>query len=80
MSELTLKPPAQFNFRQKQAWPDWIERFETYRLATGLIEKGEPQQIAVLIYTMGQKAKKLLKSFKLSADDEKKVRRCEEGI
>ena len=71
MAEFHLKTPNKFDFKRTESWPDWIERFDRYREASGLSAKGGPQQVATLVYTMGGDAEKILKSFSLTADEKK---------
>ena len=65
-------PPEQFTFRHPEQWPKWIQRFESFRKASGLEEKAEEAQVNTLIYTMGNDAEDILRLFWLSDDDSKK--------
>ena len=67
-----VQPPEQFNFTRQEEWPKWSRRFERFRKASGLGEKDEEAQVNTLIYTMGDEADDVLRSFGLSADDAKK--------
>ena len=42
-----------FNFSRPDEWTKWILRFERFRMASGLDEKGEAAQVNTLIYSMG---------------------------
>ncbi len=64
-------PPEQFTFSRPQEWPKWIRRFERFRSASGLKEKGEEVQVNTLIYSMGDEADDILRSFALSEDEMK---------
>ena len=64
--------PGSFNFSQPQEWPKWIWHFERFRIAAELIVKDEEAQVNMLIYTMGDEADDILRSFKLSDADTKK--------
>ena len=70
--QYTVSPPASFNFSQPQEWPKWIRHFERFRIAAELAAKDEEAQVNMLIYTMGDKAEDILRSFKLSEADAKK--------
>ena len=70
--QYTVSPPASFNFSQPQEWPKWIRHFERFRTAAELTAKDEEAQVNMLIYTMGDKAEDILRSFKLSEADAKK--------
>ena len=67
-----VSPPERFNFTQPREWPKWIRRFERFRTATELSSKGEEVQVNTLIYSMGDEADDILRSFKLSDEDKKK--------
>lgn len=67
-----VSPPEQFTFSRPHEWPKWIRRFERFRSASGLDSKGEEVQVNTLIYTMGDEADDILRSFSLS-EEEKKV-------
>ena len=66
-----VTPPESFTFKQPQEWPKWIRRFERFRSAAGLAEKAEEVQVNTLIYTMGDEADDILRSFQLSEEDKK---------
>ena len=67
-----VSPQGSFNFSQLQEWPKWIRRFERFRIAAELVAKDEEAQFNMLIYTMGDEADDILRSFKLSDADAKK--------
>ena len=66
-----VTPPESFIFKQPQEWPKWIRRFEHFRSAAGLAEKAEEVQVNTLIYTMGDEADDILRSFQLMDEDKK---------
>ena len=72
MAAFQIAPPEQFNFNQPDKWPRWIRRFERFRDASGLTQKGEVHQVNTLVYCMGDAGDDILCSLGLS-DDEKKV-------
>ena len=45
-------PPQPFDFSSPNEWIRWIRRFERFRAASGLEEKGEETQVNTLIYIM----------------------------
>ncbi len=57
--------------RPKQAdlWPKWIRRFECYRVASGLSNKTQAEQVCTLLYSMGECANDILKTLEI--DEEK---------
>ena len=42
-TNLTLRPPAQFDFRNPDDWPKWKRRFTQYLAATGH-DKGDSKE------------------------------------
>ena len=58
--------PNSFSFSKPEEWPRWLRRFEHFRTASGLGDKPDKAQVNTLIYTMGDQADDILRSFKLS--------------
>lgn len=71
MATYQVTPPETFSFAHPQEWPKWIRRFERFRAASGLSTKEQDVQVNTLIYSMGDMADDILKSFGLSEDDSK---------
>lgn len=67
-----VSAPEPFTFSRPEEWPKWSRRFERFRIASGLTKKAETAQINTLIYSMGDEADDILRSFALSEDDGKK--------
>ena len=67
-----VQPPEPFSFSRPSEWPKWARRFERFRVASGLGSKGEEVQVNTLLYAMGDDADDILRSFQLSAADQKK--------
>ena len=61
----------QFDFSQPNDWPKWICRFERFRCTSGLTDKAETVQVHTLIYSMGDAADNVLKSFNLTEEEQK---------
>ena len=72
MAVFNVTMPETLDFTRPDDWPHWIRRFERFRCASGLSEKGEEVQVNTLIYSMGDKADDVLLSFGLSDNDKKK--------
>ena len=66
-----IAPPEQFNFSQSDKWPKWCRRFECFRDASGLSQKGQVHQVNTLVYCMGDATDDILCSLDLSEDDKK---------
>ncbi|UYV78865.1 hypothetical protein LAZ67_17000043 [Cordylochernes scorpioides] len=63
---IQVAAPKGFNFGKPNEWPIWFKRFQRYRIASGLSEKSENEQVNALIYIMGDKAEEILILFNLS--------------
>ncbi len=55
--------------KQADLWPKWIRRFERYRVASGLSNKTQAEQVCTLLYSMGECADDILKTLEI--DEEK---------
>ena len=69
MASLHISPPEPFDFATPEEWPRWIcrlTRFERFWEASGLRANTETSQISTLIYTMGDHAEDILRSFSLT--------------
>ena len=71
MAAYQVSPPDQFDFSQPNVWPKWVRRFERFRCALGLTDKAETLQVHTLIYSMGDAADHVLKSFNLTEEVQK---------
>ena len=71
MASFQIAPPEQFNFSQSDEWPKWCHRFECFRDASGLSQKGQVHQVNTLVYCMGDATDDILCSLDLSEDDKK---------
>ena len=68
-SLVPLLPPEKFNFAHPDSWPQWIKRFERYRVASGLSDRDGPVPVSTLIYAMGEEAEEIFSSFELQEAD-----------
>ena len=66
---LQLKPLEHFNFLQPGIWPKWKQRFEQFRLASGLSEEGAAWQISTLLYSMGPDSQDILETTRITAEE-----------
>ena len=71
MATYQVTPPEPFTFTRPEEWQKWIRRFERFRKASGLEAKQQEAQVNTLIYTMGDEADDILRSFSLSEDEQK---------
>ena len=66
-----LRPPSAFNFTKPEEWEKWKNRFQQYRLASGLSAEDEERQVSTLLYCMGEGSEDVLKMTGISDDDKK---------
>ena len=71
MASYQIKPIEPFNFKRPEEWPQWIRRFERFRVASGLSSKSEVNQVNTLVYSMGAKADDIFQSFNLGEEQAK---------
>ena len=71
MVSFKVSNPEQFDFSKPEGWHKWIQRFEIFRIASGLSEKDGTTQVNTLIYCMGSEADEIFSSFNLSNDNKK---------
>ena len=62
MAGMHLQPMQTFDFLQPAQWPKWKQRFEQFRVASGLIDRSEGRQISTLLYSMGPEAQDVLET------------------
>ena len=64
---LDIPLPAKFDGanspQQAELWPKWLKRFERYRVASGLKNKSNPDQVSILLYSMGDCADDILSTL-----------------
>ena len=65
-----FQPLKEFSFEPVE-WPAWKERYERYCRASKLDAEGDSVRIDALVYTMGEKADKILKTFAYSTSEDK---------
>ena len=46
-----------------ELWPKWLKRFERYRVASGLKNKSNPDQVSILLYSMDDCADDILSTL-----------------
>lgn len=72
MASYQITPLEPFNFARPEEWPKWIRCFECFRQASDLSSKMEESQVNTLMYSMGDQADDILRSFALPEADQKK--------
>ena len=72
MATFQIAPPEKFDFSQPDEWPKWLQRFERFRVASGVSANEEENQVNMLVYSMSEKADDILHTFNLSVENKKK--------
>ena len=70
-SNISLKPPEQFDFKNPDEWPKWKRRFEQYLAASGLDSEENIRKISTLLYCMGEEGDDVLTSTNITEDERK---------
>jgi hypothetical protein len=70
MATYQVKPPESFNFARPEEWPKWYRRYERFSTASGLDDKDGKSRVNMLIYSMGDEAEDIFRSFSLSAEQQ----------
>ena len=53
---------------QADLWPKWLRRFERYRIASGLQNKTEQEQVETLLYAMGECADDIITTLRVNEE------------
>ncbi len=76
----SISPTEHFDFSDFFSWPNWIRRFERFRIAAGISERSQEYQVNSLIYTMGDKADDIMCTLALSEADRKEYDKVKEAF
>ena len=71
MAQLRLEPPEPFNLRTPDDWPRWKQRYEQFRVASGLESEAAVKQVNTLLYCMGEEADSVLASTNVTEEERK---------
>ncbi len=69
--QFMFTPPAQFDFKHPELWDRWLNRFERYRMASGLSEQSSERQATTLMYCLGEEAEDVLAASALTSEERK---------
>ena len=53
------------------AWKKWRQRFDIYRVASGLTSQGDPVQTSVFLHSIGPKALDVYNTFVFGTEESK---------
>ncbi|KAM9838450.1 uncharacterized protein ACBR49_017166 [Aulostomus maculatus] len=69
MDWVRVPPPPIFDVTQPEEWPRWIERFERFRVASGLDSRADEEQVRTLVLALGAAAEDVMGSLHLAAEE-----------
>jgi len=70
-ANVSLKPPARFDFKLPDEWPKWKRRFQQYLTATGLDKEDDARKVSTLLYCLGEESDDVLTSTNISEHERK---------
>ncbi|XP_027143510.1 heat shock 70 kDa protein 12B [Larimichthys crocea] len=79
MANYKISPPEKFSFKAED-WTKWIKRFERFRIASGLEEEDDENQVNALIYSMGEEAEDILLSLHLTPGEANQYKLVKEKL
>ena len=65
---IQLQSPETFNFRTPDDWPRWLQRFDQFRVTSGLADAAQAQQVSTLLYCLGEEAELVLALTNITAE------------
>lgn len=80
MSQQGICPPKTFDFSKPEEWQKWLQRFERYRIVSGLDKKDTEIQLNHFVYCLGEDAEDILRSFTLTDEDKKKYDKVKDAF
>ena len=64
-----------FCFAKPDEWPKWKQRFEQFRVASGLSDKSDERQASTLLYCLGADAEDVLLTTNITTEHRKKYQK-----
>ena len=71
MAQIHFQPPDPLDFKNPEDWPRWKQRFEQFRVASGLVDQDAKKQVSTLLYCLGEQAETVLSSTNISEEQRK---------
>ena len=65
---LPIKFDGTSKLNQADLWPRWLRRFERYRIASGLQNKTQQEQVGTLLYAMGECADDIITTLPVNEE------------
>ena len=71
MAQIHFQPPDPLDFKNPEDWPRWKQRFEQFRVASGLVDQDAKKQVSTLLYCLGEQAETVLSSTNITEEQRK---------
>ena len=71
MAQIHFQPPDPLDFKNPEDWPRWKQRFEQFRVASGLVDQDAKKQVSTLLYCLGEQAETVLASTNITEEQRK---------
>ena len=68
MAQIHFQPPDPLDFKNPEDWPRWKQRFEQFRVASGLGDQDAKKQVSTLLYCLGEQAETVLASTNITEE------------
>ena len=68
MAQIHFQPPDPLDFKNPEDWPRWKQRFEQFRVASGLVDQDAKKQVSTLLYCLGEQAETVLASTNITEE------------
>ena len=78
MATYQVNPPEPFTFSRPEEWPRWYRQYERFSTASGLDSKDDKMRVNTLVYTMGDEAEDILRSFSMTEEEHSKFDKVQE--
>ena len=73
-----IQPPEPFDVHHPENWKKWINRFDQYRVASGLSTASAAKQVSTFLYCFGEKASDFMLAMGATDDDKATFPTCAE--
>ena len=71
MAQIHFQPLDPLDFKNPEDWPRWKQRFEQFRVASGLVDQDTKKQVSTLLYCLREQAETVLSSTNITEEQRK---------
>ena len=68
MAQIYFQPLDPLNFHNSEDWSQWKQRFEQFRVASGLVDENAKKQVSTLLYCLEEQAETVLVSMNITEE------------